>query len=70
MSGDVTWPGMLPALVLLLEYGTEEGKRIAYVELERMAHAAQQCVYGRADNVFDAPSPAQLVQRARTRRLA
>lgn len=35
-----TWSALLPAFVAVLEDGTQEGRRIARLELQRMAQAA------------------------------
>ena len=35
-----TWREMLPVLLMAVEYGDEEGKRMAYAEFKRMAEAA------------------------------
>lgn len=37
-----TWAGVLPMLCLALENATEDGKRIARAELQRMAEAADR----------------------------
>jgi hypothetical protein len=37
-----TWSGILPALLLVLESGTAEGRKMARDELRRMAQAADQ----------------------------
>lgn len=39
-----TWSGILPALLNVLENGTEEGKKVVYVELKRMAEIADKYV--------------------------
>jgi hypothetical protein len=35
-----TWKGVLPLILYALESGTDQGKRIAREELQRMAEAA------------------------------
>ena len=37
-----TWSGILPALLMVLESGTAEGRKMAREELRRMAQAADQ----------------------------
>ena len=37
---EPTWRGVLPALVAALEHGTDDGRRLAKLELQRMATAA------------------------------
>lgn len=37
-----TWRGILPALIMVLENGSNEGRDLAKDELRRMAHAADQ----------------------------
>jgi hypothetical protein len=39
-----TWSGILPALLIVLEDGTEEGKKLARIELKRMAEIADKYV--------------------------
>lgn len=48
-----TWTGILPSLLLVLEHGTEEGKRTARGELSKMARFAdkyvEQSEFGNSD---------------------
>ncbi len=45
-----TWSGILPALLNVLENGTEEGKKLARIELKRMAEVADKYVeYQKSD---------------------
>ncbi len=39
-----TWSGVLPVLLAALTEGTEEGRRLAKIELARMARIADECV--------------------------
>lgn len=41
---DVTWQGVLPIILLLLEKGDAEGRKTAREELTRMAELADLCM--------------------------
>lgn len=37
-----SWRGLLPALIAVIQDGTPEGQRLAVIELQRMAQAADR----------------------------
>lgn len=62
---EATWREILPALLVLLEHGTERGKRIAHEELNRMARAADERDNWSPDDNTAAPTIGQIIARGR-----